>query len=192
VHVCPQRTICNTQSASTNHQTKMLTNRRSTMMVPPNRMPSWHPQSKPYPEQSSVAPLAFDTEVLQSRTPSILTSTTSNLPGHRVLRVLGACHGTTTCARKDPKSFIKSIASNFGGNWGEAKSVTSIIYQARDQAIDRLAKEAIAKGANAVVGLEVRESEILGCVVVSVCGTAVWVEKERVMKRDIAQDDPFL
>ena len=161
-------------------------------MVPPNRMPSWHPQSKSIPQNVASAPLTFDTELPHSRTPAILTSTTSVLHGHRVLRVLGTVHGTTSAARKDTKSFIKNVASTFGSNWGEAKSVTSIIYQARDQAIDRLVKEAISKGANAIIGLETRESEILGCVVVSVSGTACWVEKDREIKRDSAQDaDPF-
>ena len=127
-----------------------------------------------------------------SRAPSILTSTSSDLPGHRIIRVLGAVHGTTSAVRKDSKSFIKNIAANFGSSWGEAKTVTSIIYQARDQAIDRLVKEAISQGANAVIGLVVRESDILGCVVVSVSGTACWVEKENHVKRDSAQDtNPF-
>jgi uncharacterized protein YbjQ (UPF0145 family) len=134
----------------------------------------------------------MDTEPPQSRTPAVLTSTTSDLPGHRVLCVLGAVHGTTSAARKDPKSFIKNITSTFNSNWGEAKSVTSIVYQARDQAIDRLVKEAISKGANAIVGLDIRECEILGCVVVSASGTAVWVEKESQAKRDSAQEaNPF-
>jgi uncharacterized protein YbjQ (UPF0145 family) len=142
-------------------------------------------------------PLPPSTENPTSRTPALLTATTSSLPGHRVLRVLGAAHGTTSATRKDTKSFIKNIASTFSSTWGEAKSITSIIYQARDQAIDRLIKEAIAKGANAVVGVKVRESEICGCVVVSVSGTAVWVEKEREggVKRDSKQEgqvDPFL
>lgn len=53
-------------------------------------------------------------------------------------------------------------------------------------------KEAISKGANAIIGLDIRESEILGCVVVSVSGTAAWVEKESQIKRDSAQEsDPF-
>jgi uncharacterized protein YbjQ (UPF0145 family) len=143
------------------------------------------------------APLTVDTiDAPQSRTPAILTSTASTLPGHRIIRTLGAAHGTTSVARKDPKSFIKNIVGSFNGNWGEVKSVTSIVYQARDQAIDRMVKEAIAQGANAIIGLEIRESEILGCVVVSVSGTACWVEKEResggAVKRDSAQtDDPF-
>jgi uncharacterized protein YbjQ (UPF0145 family) len=132
----------------------------------------------------------------QSRTPALLTSTTPSLPGHRINRVLGTCHGTTSAVRKDTKSFIKNIASSFSSSWGEAKSITSIIYQARDQAIERCVKEAVGMGANAVVGLEVRESEICGCVVVSVSGTAIWVEKESGgVKRDSAQEqgvDPFL
>lgn len=160
------------------------------MMMPPNRMPSWHPQSKPFPPPATALPVTFDTENMTSRTPSILMSSTSTLLGHRV-RVLGACHGTSTATRKDTKSFIKNLASNFSGSWGEPKSITSIIYQARDQAIDRMVKEAISQGANAIIGLEVRESEVLGCIVVSVTGTACWVEKEKTPKRDSAQEDPF-
>ncbi|KAG9193421.1 hypothetical protein G6011_03456 [Alternaria panax] len=144
------------------------------------------------PQLPSSAPLAIDTEAPSSRTPAVLTSTTSDLPGHRVIRALGAVHGTMSATRKDTKSFIKNIASTFSSNWAEAKSVTSIVYQARDQAIDRLVKEAISKGANAVVGLDIRESEILGCIVVSVSGTAAWVEKESQIKRDSTQEaDPF-
>lgn len=73
--------------------------------------------------------------------------------------------------------------------------MTSVIYAARDQAVERMVKEAVGKGANAVIGVSVRESEVLGCVVVSVCGTGVWVERERVDggKRDSAQTaDPFI
>jgi uncharacterized protein YbjQ (UPF0145 family) len=171
----------------------MLTNRRSTMMVPPNRMPSWHPHSKgAMPQVVSPAPITSDGEAPQSRTPALLTSTSPDLPGHRTVSVVGAVHGTTSVTRKDTKSFIKNIAANFSSSWGEAKTITSIIYQARDQAIERLVKEALTKGANAVVGLEIRESEVLGCIVVSASGTALWVEKESPAKRDSAQEaNPF-
>jgi uncharacterized protein YbjQ (UPF0145 family) len=170
------------------------------MMVPPSRMPSWHPQSKPIPQtptfQTTFDSTTSSSEPHPSRTPALLTSTTPLLPGHTVLRVHGTCHGTVTLTRKDTKSFIKNIASSFGSNWGEAKSLTSAIYSARDQAIERMVKEAVGKGANAVVGVEVRESEVLGCLVVSVVGTAVWVEKDTGrIKRDSAQEagvDPFL
>jgi uncharacterized protein YbjQ (UPF0145 family) len=160
-------------------------------------MPSWHPQSKPYPATPTTTSFADTSEVHPSRTPALLTATTSTLPGHRIIRVLGTCHGTTSLVRKDTKSFLKNIASSFGGNWGEAKALTSAIYSARDQAIDRMVKEAVSKGCNAIVGMEVRESEVLGCVVVSVVGTGVWVEKEMGggVKRDSAQqggEDPFI
>ncbi|EMD92462.1 hypothetical protein COCC4DRAFT_69820 [Bipolaris maydis ATCC 48331] len=171
----------------------MLTNRRSTMMVPPNRLPSWHPHSKAAaPHVASPAPLTSEAEAPQSRTQALLTSTSPTLAGYRIISVVGAVHGTTSVTRKDSKSFIKNIASNFSSSWGEAKTITSIIYQARDQAVERLINEAMNKGANAVVGLETRESEVLGCIVVSVSGTAVYVEKESATKRDSAQEaNPF-
>jgi uncharacterized protein YbjQ (UPF0145 family) len=157
-------------------------------------MPSWHPQSKPYP--STPTNLTFDAEIHPSRTPSLLTSTCASLPGHIILRTTGTVHGTTSLARKDTKSFIKNIAASFSGGWGEPKSVTSAIYSARDQAVERMVKEAVSQGANAIVGVVVRESEVLGCVVVSCSGTACWVERERGtggVKRDSAQaTDPFV
>jgi uncharacterized protein YbjQ (UPF0145 family) len=164
------------------------------MMVPPSRMPSWHPQSKPYPAspQAPIFDSSASSEPHMSRTPALMTSTTPSLPGYTILRATGAVHGTTSLARKDTKSFIKNIAASFGSNWGEAKSLTSALCAARDQAVERMVREAVAKGANAVVGVEVRESEVLGCVVVSCVGTGVWVEKGNGGKRDSAQEgDPF-
>ncbi|KAL5117366.1 hypothetical protein ACEQ8H_004682 [Pleosporales sp. CAS-2024a] len=153
------------------------------MRVPPSRMPSWHPPpSRPYAESPGLAPatLMDTTDMYASRTPGLLTSTTSGLAGHGVVGVVGACHGSVCLVRKDTKSLIKNMASCLGSsNWGEAKALTSAIYWARDQAMERMIKEAVAKGANAVIGLEVRETDVLGCVVVSVSATGVWVEKEK-------------
>lgn len=175
----------------------MLTNRRSTMMVAPSRMPSWHPQSKPYPATPTT--MAFSdspaADIHPSRVTALPTCTTPSLPAHTTHRVIGTCHGTVSLTRKDTKSFIKNIAASLGSNWGEAKAVTSAVCAARDQAVERMVKEAVGRGANAVVGVSFRESEVLGCVVVSVVGTGVWVEKEGRIKRDSAQEggeDPFM
>lgn len=55
-----------------------------------------------------------------------------------------------------------------------------------------MTKDAIEKGANAAVGLQIRESEVMGCVVVSVSATACLVEQEKGgVKRDSAQESPF-
>lgn len=93
---------------------------------------------------------------------------------------------------KVPKSFLKSLSGSITGTWGEAKPLTQVLYQARDQAIERMTRDAIEKGANAVIGMHIRETEVMGCVVVSVSATACLVEKERVQpKRDSAQESPF-
>lgn len=172
----------------------MLTNRRSTMPVKHSRMPSWNAG----PKTADTTPLSQTTvsytmnNVPRSLTPSILTSTTSTLPGYRTARLIGAIHGTASLTHKVPKSFLKSLSSSITGSWGEAKPLTQVLYQARDEAIERMTKDAIEKGANAAVGLQIRESEVMGCVVVSVSATACLVEQEKGgVKRDSAQESPF-
>jgi uncharacterized protein YbjQ (UPF0145 family) len=147
----------------------MLTNRRS-MMAPPTRAPSF----KPEPSYESDP---------HCRTPSVLTATTDTLPGHLILKVIGTVHGLTTCARKDTKSFLKAV-----GSANEAKSLTHMLYNARDQAIERMVRDCISRGGNAIVGMGFGESEILGFAQVSAYGTAVFVEREA--KRE-KQEDPF-
>jgi uncharacterized protein YbjQ (UPF0145 family) len=97
----------------------------------------------------------------------------NDLPGHRIIKLIGTVHGLTTCARKDTKSFLKSVGS---GN--EAKGLTHMLYNARDQAIERMVRDCISRGGNAIVGMGFGESEVLGFAQVSVYGTAVFVERE--------------
>lgn len=162
------------------------------MPIKHKRMPSWHAGSKTTETPHSQA-IAYSVDnIPRSLTPSIMTSTTPSLPGYKVTRLVGAIHGTASLTHKVPKSFIKSLSSSITGSWGEPKSLTQVLYQARDQAIERMTKDAIDKGANAVIGLQIRETEVMGCVVVSVSATACLVEKEKVqVKRDSAQEDPF-
>lgn len=164
------------------------------MPVKHSRMPSWHAGSKSadLAQLSQALPTYTVDNVPRSLTPSILTSTTQSLPGYTTIRLIGAIHGTASLTHKVPKSFLKSLSSSITGSWGEAKPLTQVIYQARDQAIERMTKDAIEKGANAVVGLQVRECEVMGCVVVSVSATACLIEKEKPkVKRDSAQESPF-
>ncbi|KAF2113633.1 hypothetical protein BDV96DRAFT_115364 [Lophiotrema nucula] len=138
----------------------MLTNRRSTMMMAPSRRDSFRPE--PAPETEPHCKVA-----------SVLTATTDSLPGHRIVNVIGAVHGLTTCARKDTKTFLKAASTG-----SEAKTLTHMIYNARDQAIERMVRDCITRGGNAIVGMGFGESEVLGFAQVSVYGTAVFVEKE--------------
>lgn len=138
----------------------MLTNRRSTMMIPQGNAPSFRPDPTPETEP-------------HCRTSSVLTVTTDTLPGHRIVKVIGAVHGLTTCARKDTKTFLKAV-----GNGSEAKSLTHMLYNARDQAIERMVRDCVSRGGNAIVGMGFGESEVLGFAQVSVYGTAVFVERD--------------
>ncbi|XXH06140.1 hypothetical protein Hte_012585 [Hypoxylon texense] len=147
----------------------MLTNRRSTMMIPPNGRSATH-QSAPLLNLGSLKP---ENEP-HCASPSILTSTTPSLPGYRVARVVGAVYGSTAYALKDTKSLIKSLVTG-----SEVKSLTHMMYNARDQAVERLTRDCVARGANAVVAVTFEEKELLGFVQVSVSGTAVYVEREK-------------
>ncbi|XDG08883.1 hypothetical protein ABKA04_008498 [Annulohypoxylon sp. FPYF3050] len=154
----------------------MLTNRRSTLMVPGNvngRPASYTPGVTAPPTLTTLRP---ENEP-HCTAPSILTSTMSTLPGYRVSRVLGAVFGSTTYALKDTKALLKASAAG-----GEVKSLTHIMYNARDQAAERMTRDCVTRGANAVVGVTFEEKEVLGFIQVSVCGTAVYVEKEKVLE----------
>ncbi|KAF2734370.1 DUF74-domain-containing protein [Polyplosphaeria fusca] len=128
-------------------------------MAVPTRKESFRPEPTPETEP-------------HCRTSSVLTVTTDNIPGHRIINVIGTVHGLTTCARKETKTFLKAVGS---GN--EAKSLTHMLYNARDQAIERMIRDCISRGGNAIVGMGFGESEVLGFAQVSVYGTAVFVER---------------
>ncbi|KAI1772103.1 putative heavy-metal-binding-domain-containing protein [Hypoxylon cercidicola] len=147
----------------------MLTNRHSTMMVPPNRRSTIH-HPEPLLNLGSLTP---ENEP-HCPSSSILTSTTPSLPGYRVVRVIGVVYGSTAYALKDTKSLFKSLITG-----SEVKSLTHMMYNARDQAMERLARDCVARGANAVVAVAFEEKELLGFVQVSVCGTAVYAEREK-------------
>ncbi|KAI0004708.1 hypothetical protein F4779DRAFT_630341 [Xylariaceae sp. FL0662B] len=148
----------------------MLSNRRSTMLTPANvQAPAYRPGALP-----AIGSLRPENEP-RSASPSVLTSTTASLPGYRTVRVLGAVYGATAYAHKDANARALLKATGAGA---EAKAVTHMLYNARDRAVERLTRDAVARGANAVVALTFGESEVLGFAQVSVYGTAVFVERE--------------
>lgn len=58
----------------------------------------------------------------------------------------------------------------------ECRNLTNALYGSRDTATERMVLDCISKGGNAIVGMSYTESEIMGCLTVSVQGTAVYVE----------------
>lgn len=119
-------------------------------------------------------------------TPSVLTSTTAQVPSYAVKKTIGTIHGTTTGAL--PKDGIKLWIRSVCGMGAEVRNLTHLIYSLRETATERMVLDCVSRGGNAVVGLSFTEGEIMGCITVSVQGTAVYVEPER---KGIQEEDPF-
>ena len=102
--------------------------------------------------------------------------TTPTIPGYRIVKVLGVVTGLTPRTRGILGSFVGGIQSMFGG---EVTAFTVEIEKARREAVERLKERARDLGANAVVGLDIETSDLLGkLIVISATGTAVVVERE--------------
>lgn len=123
-------------------------------------------------------------------TPSVLTSTTPQVPGYAVRRTVGAIHGSTTGAlpKDGVKLWVGKSASACGGMGAEVRSLTGLLYGMREVAMERMVMDCVTRGGNAVVGVSYTEGEVMGCATVSVQGTAVYVEPAR---QAIQEEDPF-
>lgn len=105
----------------------------------------------------------------------IIAVTTPELAGHRILRVLGIVHGMTARTRGLGGKILGGIQSILGG---EVTMFTSELEKAKEEALERMRRQAASLGANAVVGVDFETTEVFQSVVlVSAHGTAVLVEK---------------
>ena len=100
--------------------------------------------------------------------------TTDDVPGYRRIKALGLVRGSSVRARhlgRDVTALFKNLVG------GELDEYTKLLGEVREQALDRLADEARAMGADAVVGLRFVSTEIAtGAAEVLVYGTAVTLE----------------
>lgn len=83
-------------------------------------------------------------------THNVLTSTMNDLPGYRVTRVLGTIYGLTVRSRNwgaDLGAIFKSVVG------GEIGFFTRMMYTSRNEALERLVGECMARGGNAVLAL---------------------------------------
>ena len=104
----------------------------------------------------------------------MIVTTTENVPGMRVTRVIGQMFGLTVRTR----GLGGNIAAQFRGlAGGEVRSYTKLLEDARREAVDRLVESATAAGANAVVMMRFDSSEMGNTMSEIVAyGTAVVVE----------------
>jgi len=107
-------------------------------------------------------------------THGVIHSTMNDIPGYRVVRVLGTIYGITVRARNwgaDIGAFLKSSVG------GEIKVITNLMYASRNAAVERLIGECLQRGGNAIIALRFDCGEINTYSQVCAYGTAVVVEK---------------
>jgi len=105
----------------------------------------------------------------------MIITTMNDLPGYRVVEVYGEVFGLTIRSRNAASSFGAGLKSIVGG---ELKGMTKMLQAGRNEAQQRLAAEAEAKGANAIIAFRFDTSEFAG-MGTEICayGTAVKVER---------------
>ena len=90
--------------------------------------------------------------------------------------MIGLVKGNSVRARHIGRDIMAQLRNLIGG---EVTEYTKMIAEAREQAIDRLAAQAEANGANAVVGLRFVTSEVMeGAAELLAYGTAVVLAPE--------------
>ena len=101
----------------------------------------------------------------------MLLVTTEVVEGRKIDEVLGLVRGNTIRARHLGRDVMAGLRNVVGG---EIKDYTRMLSQARDQAIERMVKEAENVGANAIVAVRFTTSQTMsGAAEILVYGTAV-------------------
>ncbi|MEP7240117.1 MAG: heavy metal-binding domain-containing protein [Devosia sp.] len=104
----------------------------------------------------------------------MIVVTTNDLPGYRVVRVIGLVRGITVRSRSVLGTIGGALQSLVGGN---VTLFTSLAETSRQEALDLMIRHAEDRGANAVIGMRYSGNEITdGITEMLAYGTAVVVE----------------
>ena len=108
--------------------------------------------------------------------PSMVT-TANELPGFRVVRVLGMVRGITVRSRSVFGTIGASLQTLVGGN---ISLFTELCEKTREEAFELMLKHAAERGANAVIAMRYDANEVMqGVTEVLAYGTAVQAERDR-------------
>jgi uncharacterized protein YbjQ (UPF0145 family) len=107
----------------------------------------------------------------EPRATLVASVTTDSIPGHEVTEVLGIAKGNTVRARNLARDFTQGLRNMAGG---ELKAYSTLLTEARDEAISRMEENALEMGADAVLNVRMETSEVTqGASEVIAYGTAV-------------------
>lgn len=104
----------------------------------------------------------------------MLISNMEVVPGRTVVQHLGLVQGSTVRAKHIGRDFMAGLKNIVGG---ELKGYTELLEDARNEATERMKKQAAAIGANAVLNVRFSTSSVAqGAAELFVYGTAVVLE----------------
>lgn len=107
----------------------------------------------------------------------ILLTTLDQVPGHRVVQVLGVVKGSTVRTKHLGKDLLAGLRTLVGG---EILEYTEMLKEARQEAECRMREEARRLGAHAVLGVRYATASVLqGAAEILAYGTAVCLEPLR-------------
>lgn len=103
----------------------------------------------------------------------MILSTTEEVPGQSIRAFFGVVSGSTVRTKHVGRDLMASIKNIFGG---ELTGYTELLHEAREEAIERMVKQAESLGANAVVNIRFSTSSVAqGAAELFAYGTAVKV-----------------
>ena len=101
----------------------------------------------------------------------MIVVTTEHIEGKSIMEVLGLVKGSTIRARHVGHDIMASLRNIVGG---EVKDYTTMLAQAREEALQRMIEQAEDMGANAIVGTRFVTSMVVsGAAEMVAYGTAV-------------------
>ncbi len=107
---------------------------------------------------------------------AMLMTTTPSVEGKQIVRYLGVVTGETIIGANVFRDFLAGVKDFFGGRSG---SYEAVLREAKDTALEEMARQAEALGANAVVGIDLDYETVGGSgsmLMVTCSGIAVRVE----------------
>ncbi len=104
----------------------------------------------------------------------MILTTLNNVPSKQIKVSLGLVRGNTIRAKNIGKDIIAGFRNIVGG---EIKEYTEALNEAREEAMERMLKNAEDLGADAIIGIRFTTSQIMsGAAELLVYGTAVKLE----------------
>lgn len=101
----------------------------------------------------------------------MILTTISEIPGKKVVEILGLVKGNTVRTRWFGRDIAASLRNIIGG---EVKSYTEMLNKARDESLDRMQSSAKKLKADAIIGIRMTTSDIMqGSAEMLAYGTAV-------------------